>query len=59
MKPAAAHGPAPGRTRVLVTHDAGHALAEGDLVLGLRRGRPHLLTAGGQVLQSNIDALYA
>ena len=52
-------GPAPGRTRVLVTHDAGHALAEGDLVLGLRRGRPHLLTAGGRVVPSNIDALYA
>jgi heme exporter protein A len=52
-------GPAPGRTRVLVTHDAGHALAEADLVLGLRRGRPRFLTGGRQILQSNIDDLYA
>jgi heme exporter protein A len=28
-------GPAPGRTRVLVTHDIDHGLAEGDRVLAL------------------------
>ena len=31
-------GPAPGRTRVLVTHDVEAALAEGDRVLALRAG---------------------
>jgi heme exporter protein A len=31
-------GAAPGRTRVLVTHDVEAGLAEGDLVLGLRAG---------------------
>ena len=29
-----------GRTRVLVTHDVEGGLAESDVVLGLRRGRP-------------------
>jgi ABC-type cobalamin/Fe3+-siderophores transport system ATPase subunit len=31
-------GPAPGRTRVLVTHDVEAALADGELVLALRAG---------------------
>ena len=30
-------GPAPGRTRVLVTHDVGAALEDADRVLGLER----------------------
>jgi heme exporter protein A len=33
-------GRASGRTRVLVTHDVGGALAEADTVLRLKRGRP-------------------
>ena len=33
-------GRASGRTRVLVSHDAEGALAESDLALGLRQGRP-------------------
>ncbi len=33
-------GRASGRTRVLVSHDTEGALAESDLVLGLRQGRP-------------------
>ena len=36
-------GPAPGRTRVLVTHDPAHVLAQADLALGLRRGRATFL----------------
>jgi heme exporter protein A len=33
-------GRASGRTRVLVTHDMEGALAEADLALGLKAGRP-------------------
>ena len=33
-------GRASGRTRVLVSHDVAGALAEADVVLRLRRGRP-------------------
>ena len=41
-------GPRSGRTRVLITHDLAAGLAEADLVLGLRGGRPALLAAGGR-----------
>ena len=36
-------GPACGRTRVVCSHDPGGGLAEADVVLGLRAGRPVLL----------------
>jgi heme exporter protein A len=48
-------GPAPGRTRVLVTHDAAYALAQADLVLGLRLGRVALIGRPGP---GEIAALY-
>jgi heme exporter protein A len=48
-------GPAPGRTRVLVTHDPAHVLAQADLALGLRRGRATFL---GPPRPAELAALY-
>jgi heme exporter protein A len=48
-------GPAPGRTRVLVTHDPAHVLAQADLALGLRRGRATFL---GPPRPGELAALY-
>ena len=45
-----------GRTRVVITHDIG-ALAEADLVLGLRQGRVALLER--DVSEADVLALYA
>jgi heme exporter protein A len=50
-------GRASGRTRVLVTHDVEGGLAESDLVLGLRRGRP--VIAGAGVDAKAVRELYA
>jgi len=59
LDPAAAARLAPllaGRTRVLTSHDPGAALAEADLVLGLRAGRAAYAGAPGAL---DAEALYA
>jgi heme exporter protein A len=50
-------GRASGRTRVLVTHDVEGGLAESDVVLGLRRGKPAV--AGTAVTVEDLRGLYA
>jgi heme exporter protein A len=47
-----------GRTRVISSHDPGGGLAEADLVLGLRDGRPALLRAAADVDPAEIAELY-
>jgi heme exporter protein A len=47
------------RTRVICSHDPSGGLAEADLVLGLRQGRPALLRAAGEVTPGEITELYA
>jgi heme exporter protein A len=47
-----------GRTRVISSHDPAGGLAEADLALGLRAGRPELLAPAEQVSVSDIGALY-
>ncbi len=46
------------RTRVICSHDPTGGLAEADLVLGLRAGRPALLRAGAEVDRDEIAGLY-
>jgi ABC-type multidrug transport system ATPase subunit len=46
------------RTRVVISHDVEHGLAEADLVLGLRRGRPALLAAAAEVGVGDVRELY-
>jgi heme exporter protein A len=46
------------RTRVLTSHDPASGLAEADVVLGLRAGRPVLLRAAGEVTVGEITELY-
>jgi heme exporter protein A len=48
-----------GGTRVVISHDVEHGLAEADLVLGLRGGRPALLERAGDVSAADVRALYA
>jgi heme exporter protein A len=50
--------PARPRTRVICSHDPLGGLAEADLVLGLREGRPALLGAAAEVAPEEIGALY-
>jgi heme exporter protein A len=50
--------PARCRTRVICSHDPGRGLAEADLVLGLREGRPALLRAAREVDAGEIAELY-
>jgi ABC-type multidrug transport system ATPase subunit len=60
LDPGAAAAVAPllaGGTRVLISHDVEHGLAEADLVLGLRGGRPVLL--GEDVSAAEVRGLYA
>jgi heme exporter protein A len=45
-------------TRVICSHDPGRGLAEADLVLGLRAGRPALLRAATDVSLAEIAELY-
>jgi heme exporter protein A len=47
-----------GRTRVITSHDPAGGLAEADVALGLRAGRPALLAPAGQVTREEIGALY-
>ncbi len=51
-------GAASGRTRVICSHDPGGGLAEADLVLGLRQGRPALSRPAAEVTQAEITELY-
>ncbi len=51
-------GAASARTRVICSHDPGGGLAEADLVLGLRNGRPVLLRDAGAVAPGEIAELY-
>jgi heme exporter protein A len=51
-------GRASGRTRVVTSHDPRGGLAEADLALGLRGGRPALLRAAAEVDPDEIGALY-
>jgi heme exporter protein A len=46
------------RTRVVISHDVEHGLAEADLVLGLRRGRPALLAPAAEVALGDVRELY-
>lgn len=46
-------------TRVLTSHDPQAALAEADLVLGLRGGRPAFVTEPSNVTESAVKELYA
>jgi heme ABC exporter ATP-binding subunit CcmA len=47
-----------GRTRVLSSHDPARGLAEADLVLGLRAGRPALLGPASEIDAGEIAELY-
>jgi heme exporter protein A len=51
-------GAASGRTRVVSSHDPGGGLAEADVVLGLRGGRPALLDAATSVDHDTVVGLY-
>jgi heme exporter protein A len=50
--------PARPRTRVICSHDPAGGLAEADVVLGLRAGRPALLAPAAEVGRSEITELY-
>jgi heme exporter protein A len=52
-------GRATGATRVLTSHDPRGALAEADLVLGLRQGRPAFVGEPGQIDAAKLEELYA
>jgi len=54
VAPLIAHG-----TRVVISHDVEHGLAEADLVLGLRGGRTALVERADAVTAADIRALYA
>jgi heme exporter protein A len=51
-------GAASGRTRVVTSHDPAGGLAEADLALGLRGGRPALLDTAERITPAQIGALY-
>jgi len=51
-------GAASGRTRVICSHDPAGGLAEADVVLGQRAGRPALLRAAAEVDPAEITGLY-
>jgi ABC-type multidrug transport system ATPase subunit len=51
-------GAAAGRTRIITSHDPAGGLAEADLALGLRGGRPALLAPAERVDAAEIGALY-
>jgi heme exporter protein A len=52
-------GPRPGRTRVIAGHDPEAALAEAQIVLGLRDGAPALLATPDDVTPAQLRELYA
>ena len=47
-----------GLTRVICSHDPAGGLADADVVLGLRAGRPALLRAAAEVGSAEIAELY-
>jgi heme exporter protein A len=47
-----------GRTRVVTSHDPRGGLAEADVALGLRAGRPEVLGPAGEVGATELGALY-
>jgi heme exporter protein A len=51
-------GRASGAARVLISHDVELGLAEADLVLGLRAGRPELLAPAREVAAADLRGLY-
>jgi heme exporter protein A len=51
-------GPAHLRTRVICSHDPSGAVAEADLVLGLRGGRPALLRRASEIDAAELAGLY-
>jgi heme exporter protein A len=51
-------GRATGATRVLTSHDPRGALAEADIVLGLRNGRPAFVGEPGQLDSAKLEELY-
>jgi heme exporter protein A len=51
-------GASSGRTRVICSHDPTGGLAQADLVLGLRAGRPALLRRAAEVDPAQITELY-
>jgi heme exporter protein A len=51
-------GRASGRTRVIVSHDPAGVLAEADLVLGLARGRVHVLAPTAEIDPQALAELY-
>jgi heme exporter protein A len=51
-------GASSGRTRVICSHDPSGGLAEADVVLGLRGGRPALLRGAAEVDRAEIAELY-
>ena len=63
LDPGAAGAVAPlirgGAARVLISHDVEQGLAEADLVLGLRAGRPALVAPAGDVSGADLRGLYA
>jgi heme exporter protein A len=63
LDPGAAGAVAPligrGPARVLISHDAEQGLAEADLVLGLRAGRPALVAPAREVGVGDLRELYA
>ena len=61
LDPAAAEALEPllrGRTRVITSHDPTGGLAEADIALGLRDGRPALLAPAAEVSVAQIGELY-
>jgi heme exporter protein A len=64
LDPGAASAVAPligrgsGPARVLISHDVEAGLAEADLVLGLRGGRPALLAPAAEVGADDLRGLY-
>ncbi len=52
-------GRAPGRTRVLTSHDPGAALAEADLVLALKDGRAVFAGEAAKLSRAQLQELYA
>jgi heme exporter protein A len=52
-------GRATGATRVLTSHDPRGAVAEADIVLGLRNGRPTFVGEPGQLDSAKLGELYA
>jgi heme exporter protein A len=52
-------GRATGATRVLTSHDPRGAVAEADIVLGLRNGRPAFVGEPGQLDSAKLGELYA